>query len=132
MSPTFNGGKNYSQVAFETDLPRIEADGDFGGVAEPCQRHIVNPADPNPGQGCVNPPPQSRFYPFYSTTTANQLCWWQEGGAYIPHTANRFGGEVAEWGNTLLNSHYPTSPPGTVTQRYNNFRHTLSNNPCPA
>ncbi len=47
-----------------------------------CQRHITNPADPHPGVGCVNPPPHSNFYPFYSTTRVGGGCWWQQGGPY--------------------------------------------------
>ena len=42
---------NFSRVAFESDMPRIEF-----GTTPPCQRHLSNPADKNPGQGCVNPP----------------------------------------------------------------------------
>jgi hypothetical protein len=49
-SPLTNG-QNYSQVAFEADLPRIE-----NATSPPCQRHLANPADPSPGAGCVNPP----------------------------------------------------------------------------
>jgi len=41
------------------DLPRIEAN-----TNPPCQRHLSNPADPNPGQDCVNPPKGADFYPF--------------------------------------------------------------------
>jgi hypothetical protein len=52
-SAVFNGGRNYDRVAFEADLPRIEA-ADFGGA---CNR--------NTGANCVNPPPGSNFYPFY-------------------------------------------------------------------
>ena len=129
-SPTFGGGRNFGQTAFEVNLPRIEGD-NFGGVTEPCQRHVANPADPNPGQGCVNPPPQSRFYPFFSTTIINQQCWWQEGGANLPNTRNRFGGEVAEFGSVQTYS-YPASPAGTVTQRDNDFRQILDGNPCRA
>jgi tetratricopeptide (TPR) repeat protein len=54
-SPRFNLTQNYSRVAFEADLPRIEA-ADFGGI---CNRTT--------GANCVNPPPGSNFYPFYST-----------------------------------------------------------------
>jgi len=52
-SPVFKDregeSRNYSRVAFETDLPRTEF-----ATNPPCQRHISNPADPNPGSGCVN------------------------------------------------------------------------------
>jgi hypothetical protein len=125
-SPTFRHGSDYSRVAFETDLPRIEGD-DTVFQAEPCQRHIYNPADPHPGRHCVNPPPGAQFYPFYTTTTSNGKCIWQEGGRYLPAT-NRFGGERAEYGG-LLTTIYPATNWHT-TGRYNNFRRILDNNPC--
>jgi hypothetical protein len=126
-SPTFSGGQNYSRVAFEADLPRIEdADTEFG-IKNPCQRHIANPSDPNPGQGCVKPPPQSRFYPFFSTVDVGGQCYWQEGGRYLRHI-DTFGG-IKEYGPLLVGD-YPTNPPGTVTTRYNDFRQILSKNPC--
>ena len=103
----------------------------FGGVHNSCQRFITNPSDPHPGANCVLPPPQSRFYPFYSTTTRNGQCIWQEGGPYLPST-NQFGG-VNEWG-TLLVSRYPgtdSSGNPAVSTRFNNFRQILGNNPCP-
>jgi hypothetical protein len=122
--------RNYSQVAFETDLPRIE--GTDSSPNNNCQRHVSNPADPNPGQGCVNPPNGATFYPIFTTNTGlGGSCIWQEGGANIPGTTNTFGGtSAAEFGGLLL-SNYPAAG-FTVTQRYNNFHNTLGNNPCPA
>jgi hypothetical protein len=135
-SPTFGGGSNFGRVAFEADLPRIEdfrPDSPFGGVGANCQRFIANPADPNPGKHCVNPPPQSRFYPIYTTTSAaSGQCWWQEGGKYIPGTVNNFGGTPRKEFGPLLVATYPVSPPGTVSTRYNDFRKIMPNNPCPA
>ncbi|MEA2506071.1 MAG: hypothetical protein QOH48_689 [Actinomycetota bacterium] len=126
-SPRFRDAKNYGRVAFEADLPRIEdADTSFGVPA--CQRHISNPADPSPGANCVNPPPNSQFYPFYSTTTSNGTCVWQEGGKYQPAT-NRFGGEKAEYGPLLATTYASTG--WTTSSRYNNFRRILDHNPCP-
>jgi hypothetical protein len=130
-TPTTTGGTHLGQVAFETDLSRIEdnrPDGPFGGINQTCQRFLT-PPDTSPGTGCFDPPPQARFYPFYSTTNVNKQCWWQEGGAYIPGTVNRFGGEIAEYGN-LLAVTYPEAPAGTTSVRYNDFHHTLSGNPC--
>ena len=122
-SPLINGSQSYSRVGFETDLPRIEFD-----TIPPCQRHISNPADPNPGQGCVNPAVGANFYPFYSTGTAGGQCVWQLGGANIPGTTNTFGGSsTAEYGPLLVLA-YPA--PGGPTLRYNNFRQILSSNPC--
>ena len=135
-SPTTVGGANFSRVAFETDLPRIEdfrPDSPFGGVTQNCQRFIQNPSDPNPGQGCVNPPPQSRDYPFYVTTNSGGKCLWAEvGGVHIARLINAFGGNSATEFGSLLASDYPVSPPGTVSTRFNNFRRVLSTNPCRA
>jgi hypothetical protein len=126
-SPRFREAKNYGRVAFEADLPRIEdADTAFG--VPTCQRHISNPADPHPGRGCVNPPPGADFYPFFSTTTSDGSCVWQEGGKYLPAT-NRFGGEKAEFGSLLRTNYASTG--WTVSTRYNNFRRILDHNPCP-
>ncbi len=52
-------GRNYPTIAFETDLPRIEA-----------SDSQANPpfCDRTTGANCVNPPPGAQFYPFYSTT----------------------------------------------------------------
>ena len=117
-SPTFNGGLNYSRVAFEADLPRIEA-ADFGGI---CDR--------NTGVGCVNPPPGSNFYPFYSTRNNPSVgCFWQLGGGHIPGTTNTFGGSSAAEFGPLLFLDYP-GPGFTPIHRTNDFRQVLSSNPC--
>ena len=124
-------GQNFSAMAFESNISRSESDDTEFGHAVPCQRHITNPADPNPGVGCVNPPPGANFYPFYSTTQIQGTCWWQQGGPYIPGTTNKFGGSAqAEYG-PLRAIAYPTSPFGTVTTRYNDFRSDRRSNPCP-
>jgi hypothetical protein len=129
-SPLFNASQNYSRVAFEADLPRIEA-ADFGGS---CNRTT--------GAGCTNPPPGADFYPIYSTGTAKGDfvkeskdekggCVWQLGGTGIKGTTNTFGGNsTAEFG-PLLFSNYP-SPNVASRTRTNNFRNILSTNPCPA
>ena len=86
-------GKNYSKIAFETDLPGIEVQG-----------AQANPpfCDPNTGANCVNPPAGAAFYPFFSTTFRPGECTWQEGGKYIPGTVNDFGGSsTAEFGPLL-------------------------------
>jgi hypothetical protein len=128
-SPLFNGIRNYSQVAFETNLPRIE-----GADASPnndCQRHVYNPSDPSPGAGCVNPPVGASFYPIYTTGTSNGACIWQEGGAQIPGTTHTFGGtSTAEYGG-LQEQIYPAT--GDTTQGiFETFHNTLGTNPCPA
>jgi hypothetical protein len=122
-SPLFNGSSNYSRVAFEADLPRIEAP-DSGGI---CNRFT--------GANCVNPPPGSNFYPIYSTGTSNQTpsghCVWQLGGPFIKGTTNTFGGNSAAEYGPLLFSFYPNPNPA-IRNRTNNFRNVLGSNPCPA
>ena len=118
-SPTFNGGSNYSRVAFEADLPRIEA-ADFGGI---CNRTT--------GANCVNPPPGANFYPFFTTRNNDSVgCFWQLGGANIPGTKNTFGGTSTSAFGPLLFLDYP-GPGFTPIHRTNDFRRVLSNNPCP-
>jgi hypothetical protein len=123
--------KNYSRVAFEADLPRIESN-----TNPPCQRHFSNPTDPKPGKDCVNPPVGSNFYPFFTTTAGQEgeNCMWQLGGAHIPRTINTFGGSsTAEFGSfsSILPLAYPASN-GQAQVIYEDFRRVLSRNPCPA
>ena len=124
-SPLFNGSQNYSRVAFEADLPRIEA-ADFGGN---CNRFT--------GANCVNPPPGPNFYPIYTTGSstetpdANGHCVWQFGGPFLKGTTNTFGGNSAAEFGPLLFSFYPNPNPA-IRLRTNNFRNILSSNPCPA
>jgi len=128
-SPLIGGTTNYSRVAFEADMPRIEQ-----YTTPPCQRHVTNPRDPHPGAGCVNPPRGAKFYPFFTTTGSGTSCLWQEGGANIPGTTNTFGGSsTTEFGTkasgNLLDLRYPSSP-YVIEQIYEDFRNILSSNPC--
>jgi len=129
-SPLFRDGegerRNYGRVAFETDLPRIEF-----ATNPPCQRHISNPADPNPGQDCVNPPAGTSFYPLYTTTASDEGedCMWQLGGAHIPGATNTFGGSSTTEFGGLLTLAYPAVG-GVPTFRFNDFRRVLNTNPC--
>jgi hypothetical protein len=122
-SPLFNGSSNYSRVAFEADLPRIEAP-DSGGI---CNRFT--------GANCVNPPPGSNFYPIYSTGTSTQNqssnahCVWRLGGPYLKGATNTFGGNSAAEYGPLLFTFYPNPNPA-IRLRTNNFRNVLSSNPC--
>jgi hypothetical protein len=130
-SPT-TGGKNFTSMSFESDISRDESSDTAFRVDVPCQRHVQNPRDPVPGTGCVDPPPNSVFYPFYSTRQTSQGCMWQEGGAFIPGTTNDFGGSAhTEFGPIRVVT-YPTSPFGLVTKRLNVFRRDMATNPCPA
>jgi hypothetical protein len=116
-SPLFNGTQSYDRVAFEADLPRIEAD-DLGGN---CDRTT--------GADCENPPPGADFYPFYSTGTSDEQCVWQLGGANIPETTHTFGGSSKEEYGSLLKLVYP-GPEFKPFSLYNDFRNVLSSNPC--
>jgi hypothetical protein len=129
-SPT-TGGTNFTSMAFEGDQSRNESSDTAFKVDTPCQRHVQNPRDPLPGLGCVNPPPNSNFYPFYTTRNTASGCMWQEGGPYIPGTTNKFGGSAkAEFG-PLRVINYPTAPFGLVTKRLNDFRSAATGVPCP-
>jgi hypothetical protein len=119
-SPLANGRTNYSTIAFETDLPRIEA-ADSQDNPPFCDRTT--------GANCVNPPNGAQFYPFFSTRYAFGTCTWQQGGRFIPGTVNNFGGNsTAEYG-PLLKTVYPVA--GFTTVRlYNNFNSGDKPNPC--
>jgi len=110
-------------VAFETDLPRIEFDTTPG-----CQRHLSNPADPDPGQGCVNPP-GAKFYPIYSTRFDSEGCLWQIGGPFIPGTLEDFGGNSTTEYGELLALFYPAAN-GQPQYIYEDFHRGLPYNPC--
>jgi hypothetical protein len=120
--------RNFERVAFENDLPRIETN-----TTPPCQRHVSNPADTNPGSGCVNPAVGADFYPIFTTRVSEGGCRWQLGGADLPGTKLTFGGtSTAEYGPLLLLAYAPANGSGHASLRYNDFRRVLSNNPCPA
>jgi hypothetical protein len=128
-SPLFTDGKghmeNFSRVAFEVDMPRIEF-----GTTPPCQRHLSNPADKHPGHGCVNPPKGAAFYPFFSTRLDSHGCRWQLGGPFIPGTLDDFGGNSAAEFGDILALFYPAAnaQPQFI---YEDFRQILPINPCP-
>jgi hypothetical protein len=111
-SPT-SRGHGFERVAFETDLPRIEPT---------CSRLT--------GAGCVNPPPGTAFYPFYTTGGTEDRCVWQLGGAHIPGTQETFGGTSTTAYGSLLTLAYPGGPNFTPRFRINDFRNVLPNNPC--
>jgi hypothetical protein len=119
------GGTNYSTIAFETDLPRIEA-ADSQDNAPFCERST--------GANCVNPPTGARFYPFFTTGVREGACTWQEGGNFIPGTTNHFGGSSKTEFGSLLNTVYPAAGFTTI-RRYNNFNNNFNSgnqsNPCP-
>jgi hypothetical protein len=121
-SPLFNGTTNYSRVAFETDLPRIEIP----------SLSPTNNCNRTTGAGCVNPPNGPNgptFYPFYNANTSGGHCAWYEGGPGTPHNTYNGVSSTVEFGS-LLHLIYPTV--GGTINRINNFRNTLGSNPCPA
>jgi len=120
-SPVFEdagGGRHdYQRVAFENDMPRIEA-ADFGGN---CNRTT--------GVGCTNPPPNANFYPIFTKQQSEEgRCRWSLGGAFIPGTTDSFGGNSTIEYGSLLKGLYP----GTTGARFviETYRRVLRSNPC--
>jgi hypothetical protein len=126
-SPITGGGHDYPTIAFEADLPAIEPT-----------------CDTTTGAGCVNPPPGSQFYPFFSnrrvhgsrgapvdvfSTDQRGSCVWQEGGDFIPGTVRDFGGSAAAEYGTLLATTFPAAGFTTV-QQFLNFNSGDIANPC--
>ena len=113
-------GRNYPTIAFETDLPRIEA-----------SDSQANPpfCDTSTGANCVNPPPGAQFYPFFSTRASYGGCAWQEGGKYIPGTTNDFGGSSTTEFGPLLKTVYPDIG-FTTLEKFDNFNSGNMRNPC--
>jgi hypothetical protein len=139
-------GHTLEQVAFETDLPRIER-GEPGNPNPQC--------DAQTGANCVNPPPGAAFYPIYTSTLLHgshgrhgkpakggkhqqgkagtrgaAQCYLQQGGPFLKHTRNTFGGTSAtEYGTHVLFVTYPDVgfKPITLTE---DFRRALTRPPC--
>ncbi len=114
---------NYGSMAFEADLPRIEAS-DLGGS---CDRTT--------GDGCVKPPPTddgvpADFYPFYSAITTTG-CQWAIGDLASNGTTNDFG-QIDQYGPLFLQTYLVFGGGGATTQRYNDFQGVMPTNPCPA
>ena len=122
FSSARSGSSTYSQVAYETDLPRIEAP-DLGGT---CNR--------NTGAGCVNPPVNDRgtnaFYPYFSQVTTSfggpSTCAFGEGDLGGAYTSS-----AQEFGTTpLFINYYAFGGEGKSLSRTNDFRNIVPN-PCP-
>jgi hypothetical protein len=108
----FGFSVNYSRVAFEADLPRIEGT---------CNRST--------GVGCTLLPTTDNnqpaaFYPYFDIQGTGNDCTWGLGG-HIPGT-NDFG-QNNQYGS-LLTLHYIGLGGGSIT-RINDFRQIM-NNPC--
>jgi hypothetical protein len=120
--PLANGQTDYKTVAFETDLPRIEAS-DSQQNPPFCNRTT--------GANCVNPPNGAQFYPFFTTGVHDGGCTWQEGGKFIPGTTNDFGGSSTTEFGPLLQTVYPAAGFRPI-RRFNNFNSGDMRNPCPS
>ena len=113
-SPT-TGGQQYSQAAFEADLPPIEGT-----------------CDVTTGNGCTLIPQAddgfpATFYPFFSDTKqGGGGCIWQFGND-IPGEISNFGGN-GQYG-TLIPLDY-TNPGGSSSNFFEDFRNSIAN-PCP-
>ncbi len=112
----------YSHVAFEADLPRIEAS-DFGGA---CNRLT--------GAGCTNPPPtddgsHAAFYPYFSTVSQNGACRWGAGDT-LPHTIDNFGGSSAEFGSLYGQTYWVFDGHGATQTTINDYNSGPFANPC--
>jgi len=121
FSSPLSNGSTYDRMAFEADMPRIEA-ADFGGS---CNRTT--------GAGCTNPPKTddgllATFYPFYSNVGRGSKCLWGLGNDF-PGVVEDFGKD-AQYGPLLKLTYLVFGGGGTTLQRYNNYRNVLSSNPC--
>jgi hypothetical protein len=111
-------GVNYSRVAFEADLPRIE----------------TNTCNRTTGAGCTLIPTTDKgtpaaFYPFFSTLqSAANTCVWAFGND-LPDTTTDFG-RNAQYGSLLSSSYTAFGGGGSSINRINNFRNVLNQNPC--
>lgn len=111
---------NYSRVAFEADLPRIE----------------TNTCNRSTGAGCTLIPTTdsgvpAAFYPFFSAFQhglGNGTCLWAFGNQ-LPG-ANDFG-RNSQYGSLLSSTYLAFGKGGATIQRINNFRQIIAN-PCPA
>jgi hypothetical protein len=117
-----NYNVNYTRMAFEADLPRIEA-ADLGG---PCDRTT--------GAGCTLIPitddgQPAAFYPFFSTLHQNgHGCLWAFGND-LPGGNDL--GRNAQYGSLLSSSYLIFGGGGAAHNVINNFRNIISN-PCRA
>jgi hypothetical protein len=114
---------NYSRVAFEADLPRIE----------------TNTCDRSTGAGCTLIPTTDKgtpaaFYPFFSAfqngvqgAAGGGRCMWGFGND-LPGATTDFG-RNAQYGALLQSTYLSFGGGGATVNRINNFRQIISN-PC--
>jgi hypothetical protein len=116
-------GHQYERVAFEADLPRIEAP-DVGGN---CNRTT--------GANCTLIPTTddgqpANFYPFYSIDGHEVPCAWLFGNDVPGHTTNDFG-KNNQYGALLFLDYLIFGGGGATRHITDNFRQILGTNPCP-
>jgi hypothetical protein len=116
---------NYSRMAFEADLPRIE----------------TNTCNRTTGAGCTLIPTTDKgtpaaFYPFFSAfqngvqdERGGGGCMWAFGNR-LPGATTDFG-RNAQYGSLLSTTYLVVGGHGATINRINNFRQIISN-PCPA
>jgi hypothetical protein len=126
-SPLTGAGfnQNYTQSAFETDLPDLEASCTILSANDPGCTLIPMTDDGTPAD----------FYPYFSTSNiggknnhnhGQTQCMWQIGGA-IPNS-NLFG-QNAQYGTLLPQVHLRFGGGGTTRVIYPDFQGAI-NNPC--
>ena len=117
-SPLFNGTQNYSRVAFEADLPRIEAP-DSGGI---CNRFTGDELrEPAAGLELL-PDLHDGLRSTAEPERRTAHCVWQLGGPCIKGTTNTFGGNSAAEYGPLLFSFYPNPNPAIRLGRTTSVR----------
>jgi hypothetical protein len=123
-SPVTGFGNEYSRVAFEADLPRIEAP-DQGGN---CDRTT--------GANCTLIPVTDdgqpvNFYPFFSVHQGSHGCTWLLGNDIPGQTTNDFG-KNSQFGSLLFLDYLIFGGGGATRHITDNFRNVVATNPCPA
>jgi hypothetical protein len=109
--------ENYTQNAFETDLPDLEASCTILSANDPGCTLIPTTDDSRPAD----------FYPYYSIPTSGS-CMWQIGGA-IPNS-NLFN-QNKQYGLLLPQLHLRFGGGGATHVLYPDFQGVITN-PCPA
>lgn len=143
-------GINYSQVAFESDLPRVEGN-DLPGTANNCQRFLTDDNGKpvaNAGQDCflvplsddstAKAPVHANFYPWFNTFAGNSTCSWQIGGIPSNGTTIKAFGQNNQYGKlypvTYISGSGSAPAGGSLKTIVNDedFRNNLGSQPCAA
>ncbi len=111
---------NYSQVAFNTDLPAIE------GQIGQCNIHTGTGCSLFPTTDSGTP---TAFYPYYTIGNALGGCAWAPGQDVPGFTTANFG-KNSQYGQLLKVT--MTTVGGGTTKIYQDFNGVLQGNPCPA